>query len=495
MSRYLALLAGLALSCEAVAALQPLQLARAHASFTTATAAAAVSPSSFAAAASASASALSKQLPLAISRAGGVSMMGVKRKKMETKKSSKNKAKAAAATDDAKGFGEPVAAAPPPTEAPPPTAADEDQMPQEPASMEAVAAAQAMNAAQQQQAEPPPDGSSPPGCEAVFALASAELLSSLRVGSLASPPKYAAVYSALQAAVVEGEAKGSDQPIIDFVQANRDLLDYRFLYRLTGEKILAENTNQADKAKTLNNARTLAVRYCQRFDTALFKQVAVAENALGGLLAQFMMNQGQGPSAKQVVDAARGSGPGSGPQATFAFWMVMVAAIAAWEAKLPVPTVTDQAKAKLKELDELRTALEGDEELMKYGGISPLHKLFNLPDLSMQLGYQMIGPNDKANARSLLEELVPDEGERLMVLRRIGCMACQVQRHGFQAYNPMTQRAAALYDVLYHGELQPLDAPDIQSPEREGYSSRMVKMAYDAQPFLEEQQFDIPLFW
>ena len=61
-----------------------------------------------------------------------------------------------------------------------------------------------------------------------------------------------------------------------------------------------------------------------------------------------------------TTDAARGSGPGSGPQATFAFWMVMVAAIAAWEAKLPVPTVTDQAKAKLKELDELRWSPNGN---------------------------------------------------------------------------------------------------------------------------------------
>lgn len=398
-------------------------------------------------------------------------MMGVKRKKVETKKAAKKREKASAATES-KGFG----AAPP---APPPS----DQLPQEP-QMEGVAQASgAANAA----SEGPPDASSPPGCEKVFALASAERFSSLRVGSLDAPPTYAAIYEGLRDAAAVGEE--GEGGVAAFVEANRDLLDYRFLYQLTGEKLRAENTGNTAAADALAGVRALAVRHCQRFDAALFRQVAVAENALGGLLAQFM--QGKTPSDASVLAAAKGNGP----QATFAFWMVLLAAMAAWEAKLPVEGVGEQAKAKLAELQTLRVALEGDAALMEAGGIAPLQALFELPDMSMQLGYSMVGKAEHEAARAKLAEVAPDAVDRLLVLRRVGCVACQAQRHGFQAYNPMTQRAAALHDILLHGALQPLSSVDIQAPERTSYSSRMIKMARDAQPFLDDQNLEIPLFW
>lgn len=75
------------------------------------------------------------------------------------------------------------------------------------------------------------------GVEPVFALASMELLSApTRVGSLAAAPSYEDVRKALL-----GVAADEDS-MVEFVQANRDLLDYRFLYRMTADLLRAENT-------------------------------------------------------------------------------------------------------------------------------------------------------------------------------------------------------------------------------------------------------------
>ena len=198
----------------------------------------------------------------------------------------------------------------------------------------------------------------PEGCEPVFALASEELLSSVRVGTLDAPPAYEAVRSALMAL-----EESDDDGLQKFVQSNRDLLDYRFLYRLTADKLRAENTGSPEQAATFQAARVRVVRACQAFDRPLFvevtysvanlspapspspspsppparsplsspslakvrqpaaqrrqpagaeaepeptTQVTNAEGRLGGLLARYM--QGREPTAEEVV-AAAGSTP------------------------------------------------------------------------------------------------------------------------------------------------------------------------------------------
>jgi hypothetical protein len=182
------------------------------------------------------------------------------------------------------------------------------------------------------------------------------------------------------------------------LQANRDLLDYRFLYRLTSEFLRAENTDQPDQARALDAARVRAVKAAQRFDTPLYKQVGEAESRLGGLLALQM--QGKPPTAKAVVQAAGASPPvrvlmrdarrgaarrerslrlrrmracvrespiaharhgvvacgvvlvvaRRARQAIFAFWLVLLAAICAWESKLDVASVVAQARSKIADL-------------------------------------------------------------------------------------------------------------------------------------------------
>jgi len=206
------------------------------------------------------------------------------------------------------------------------------------------------------------------GCEPVFMLESMELLSSLRVGSLEAAPGYETVRDALLKVVSGGDT------ITTFVQANRDLLDYRFLYQLTAETLRAENTGRTEEALVLREARAQAVRATQQFDAPLFKQVAEAESRLGGLLAQYM--QGKAPKPTAVVAAA-----GSSPEAIFAFWMVVLAAVTAWEVKLPLASIEQQARQKLAELAEIRSALEGDDNLMQSAGLRPLDSLAALSDV------------------------------------------------------------------------------------------------------------------
>ena len=105
------------------------------------------------------------------------------------------------------------------------------------------------------------------GCEPVFALESRDLLDSARIGTLAAAPTYDAILAALL------NVQQGDVPMAAFVQANRDLLDYRFLYRMTADKLRAENTGQDAQAHVLQEARTRAVQATQRFDAPLFKQV------------------------------------------------------------------------------------------------------------------------------------------------------------------------------------------------------------------------------
>ena len=356
--------------------------------------------------------------------------------------------------------------------------------------------------------------------ETLFAV-TPEQLSSLRVGTLeaTAPPTYEAVLGALM-----GVADG-DEAMAAFMAANRDLLDYRFLYRLTSEKLRAANTGDEALALKLDAARTRAVKAAQRFDAPLFKEVGEAEGRLGGLLAQYM--QGNPPSAAAISGAAGESAP-----AIFAFWMVLIAAMAAWEVKLPIASVEAQAREKLQQLNELREVVEDDAQLLANGGIIPLHTLMAESDaLDPATGAQRTSLN--TNSRALLDDLGGSPAGKQQIIRKIGCTYCQCQvcargvlpppsllpartalhcilaltpagrlcvcfacsqRHGFQAYNPFVQRVAALYDILTHGSLQPLTAVDTKKRPTE-VTSRLVKMANDAESILQDQGLEIPLFW
>ena len=129
--------------------------------------------------------------------------------------------------------------------------------------------------------------------------------------------------------------------LTDWVATNRDLLDYRFLYTLTGHKMRAANSGDGRRAERLDACRGKIVQQTQAFDAPLFTAVGEAEARLGALLAQYM--QGSAPPAEEVVAAAGTSAPD-----VFSFWLVIMAAIAAWESKLGVASVEGQARAKLR---------------------------------------------------------------------------------------------------------------------------------------------------
>jgi len=321
------------------------------------------------------------------------------------------------------------------------------------------------------------------GYDPIFLLATDDTLVNQRVGSLAKPPTYEAVLCALLAAATAAdEDEGTSMET--FVQANRDLLDYRFMYRLTADKLLAGNGGDAARAATLQKARVRVVQSAQHFDTALFKEVGAAEGRLGGVLAQGM--QGKAIGTPAVVEAC-----GATPMAAFAFWFVTIAAMSAWEAKLNVAAVADQAKDKLQELSIVRAIIESDASPhVQESGVASLAPLLALQNLAA--AEPASGQYDMA--RRKLGDIASDPLEALALVRRIGCTYCQASRHGFKAYNPAVQHMAALYDVLLYGELQPLIGRDIRAPRRQ-LASQMVQMANDADKVLETAGVQIPLFW
>ena len=86
--------------------------------------------------------------------------------------------------------------------------------------------------------------------EPVFTLSSGPSdLQQLRVGDSGSPATYDAVLTALLA------VGDDDNALAAFTAANRDLLDYRFLYRLTSEKLRAKYTGDAAREEKLTVAR------------------------------------------------------------------------------------------------------------------------------------------------------------------------------------------------------------------------------------------------
>lgn len=133
----------------------------------------------------------------------------------------------------------------------------------------------------------------------------------------------------------------------DFVSVNRDQFNFRFMYLLTAQMLAAKNLGEETKAAELQELRIHIARECMLFDVPLFKQIGLAEGRLGQVLGLYMQNNP--PSAEEVVLAAGGTGI-----EVLAFWGVLAAAIAAWEAKLGT-SVDDLARNKLKELYHVRS--------------------------------------------------------------------------------------------------------------------------------------------
>lgn len=313
------------------------------------------------------------------------------------------------------------------------------------------------------------DETAPRPAPAVFGVRDGALLSSVRVGSIASPPSYEQVVQAARSippSAADGGAESAEWA--EFVSVNRDLLDYRMLYRLTAEKERAANSGNAAGSAELEALRVPLVRATQRFDAPMYTQVEAAEARLGELLSQPAQ-----PRRAAVVRAAAG---GTAPQ-LFGFWVVLLAAVSAWESKLGAVGTAGLAEAKLEELAEIRDVLE-TPGLARAGGYDKLTALLrSLPNYSNSSG--LLLPGQEPLARARLDELEPDPALQLSVVRAMGCLSCLAQRHGFQAYNPLAQQAAALYDVLLRGRAAPLEGQDTRSPARE-VSSRLVQMANDA---------------
>ena len=98
-------------------------------------------------------------------------------------------------------------------------------------------------------------------------------------------------------------------------------------------------------------------------------------------------------------------------------------------------------------------------------------------------------------AQLVAETLPKGEEDSLKVVRRLGCLSCQLQRHAFQAYNPLVQKATALYDVLQYGAPQPFVAPrtapaDAVPPEPNP-TSNLIRLAYDA----DSLELPPQIFW
>ena len=137
----------------------------------------------------------------------------------------------------------------------------------------------------------------PGGLDAIFPVEQPQLWEAHRVTTKA--PTYDQVFQALSAT--------PDESLRDFVNVNRDLLDYRFMYQMTGNVLRKQNTGDAAGSAELRTRRDEVLRWLQRFDAELFQAIVAAEGRLGQLLAQYM-TPGSSPSAEDVVQAA-GSKP------------------------------------------------------------------------------------------------------------------------------------------------------------------------------------------
>ena len=202
------------------------------------------------------------------------------------------------------------------------------------------------------------------------------------------------------------------------------------------------------------------------------------------MLAQNMQAAGKKTGKKKRSSEAEDVlAAGGQPIQIFAFWLVVVAAMAAWESKLATPSTSAMAQAKIAELAEVRDALEGRDSLVEAGALGELLPLLQLADVRSGVSGPAYRPPDSL-AQLVAETLPKGEEDSLKVVRRLGCLSCQLQRHAFQAYNPLVQKATALYDVLQYGAPQPFVAPrtapaDAVPPEPNP-TSNLIRLAYDA---------------
>lgn len=169
------------------------------------------------------------------------------------------------------------------------------------AKQEVVAAPAAAVAEEPVAVEPvavePVAAEAPGGLDVIFPVEQPQLWEAHRVTTKA--PTYDQVFQALSAT--------PDESLRDFVNVNRDLLDYRFMYQMTGNVLRKQNTGDAAGSAELRTRRDEVLRWLQRFDAELFQAIVAAEGRLGQLLAQYM-TPGTSPSAEDVVQAA-GSKP------------------------------------------------------------------------------------------------------------------------------------------------------------------------------------------
>jgi len=310
--------------------------------------------------------------------------------------------------------------------------------------------------------------------EAVFPLPTVEWLPlRVRVDPGANP--YDAVLEA-------AKALGDDEAAFEeFVAVNRDLVDYRFLYKLTAQLLHAEHTGDASSAEK-RGLRFQLNKQALLFDQPLYYAIGEAESRLGKVLGQYQ--QGQKPSAATIVMAA-----GTTPTQIFSFWLVVVSALAAWESKIGMPSLREVVEARMADLFEVRDTIESRENLIAGGGLSGLAELVRLPS--------MWAPDaDFAQARELMRSVVGvDEAAQLLLIRRIGCIHCQLQRHSAQSYAPMVQKMSGLQDVLLGGEPRYLVLEGTGKPPRAApFKSRLVQLAYDADRALGDEHIIIPNF-
>ena len=110
------------------------------------------------------------------------------------------------------------------------------------------------------------------GWDSIFPVEQPQLWEAHRVTARA--PSYDQIFQALKAT--------SDESLRDFVNVNRDLLDYRFMYQMTGNVLRKQNTGDAAGSAELRTLRDEVLRWAQRFDAALFQAIVAAESILNG---------------------------------------------------------------------------------------------------------------------------------------------------------------------------------------------------------------------
>ena len=97
--------------------------------------------------------------------------------------------------------------------------------------------------------------------------------------------------------------------------------------------------------------------------------------------------------------------------------------------------------------------------------------------------------------RNLIVDAGLNELESTLLLRRLGCLGVQLHRHSYQAYNPVVQKIQAVYDLILHGALQPLETVPIHSLPREPgtYKSGLMRLSEEYDDLLDEVGCE--LYW